>query len=345
MSFSGTADTAFSIPGLVLLAAVALFATGIGTGWVRGWLLRRHILDHPNDRSSHTQPTPRGGGLVVTPVVLLLWLVIAGVRLAGGDEALIHGSLPVIVCASGLLAISWLDDRRSLSARARFSAHIAAAALGLAALPAHNLVFQGWLPWGIDRAVTLVAWVWFINLFNFMDGIDGISGVETFALALGIGVIGGAVYWPWCLVLAGAALGFLVWNWHPAKIFLGDGGSIPLGYLLGWLLIRLAAGGQWAPALILPLYYLADATITLSRRALRGEKIWQAHRQHFYQRASLGRGRHDVVSVAILVGNLALIAAAEAAVYMGSLPGLAAGVIITGLLLALLSRWSCTRKV
>ena len=107
-----------------------------------------------------------------------------------------------------------------------------------------------------------------------------------------------------------AAVGFLRWNWHPARIFLGDVGSVPLGYLLGALLLALAARGLWAPALILPLYYLADASLTLAGRVLRGERFWQAHRQHFYQRALGGRDDHAAVARLVLAGDAALIACA-----------------------------------
>jgi UDP-N-acetylmuramyl pentapeptide phosphotransferase/UDP-N-acetylglucosamine-1-phosphate transferase len=125
-------------------------------------------------------------------------------------------------------------------------------------------------------------------------------------------VRGGCHWWVGWRAPAGAApaAGFLVWNWHPARLFLGDVGSVPLGFALGWLLLHAAIAGYWAAALILPLYYLADATITLGRRALRGAKIWQAHREHFYQRA-VARGRgHDAVVGAIAVGNVVLIGCA-----------------------------------
>ncbi|MEQ8194752.1 MAG: glycosyl transferase, partial [Rhodospirillales bacterium] len=150
---------------------------------------------------------------------------------------------------------------------------------------------------------------------NFMDGIDGIAGVETASLGGGIVAVvllaatDPALAWIGVTLIAGA-LGFLWWNWHPAKIFLGDTGSVPLGFVLGWLLLTLAAEGQWAAAFILPLYYLADATLTLFRRALRGEKFWQAHREHFYQRAAQRGLGHAHVSLAILAGNVGLIALA-----------------------------------
>ncbi len=123
-----------------------------------------------------------------------------------------------------------------------------------------------------------------------MDGIDGISSVETVSIGIGITILAGSLGWEslgqtYSLVLAGAATGFLWWNWQPARVFLGDVGSVPLGFLLGWLLLNLAANGYWLQALILPLYYIADATLTLLERLIRRKKIWEAHRDHYYQQA------------------------------------------------------------
>jgi UDP-N-acetylmuramyl pentapeptide phosphotransferase/UDP-N-acetylglucosamine-1-phosphate transferase len=148
-------------------------------------------------------------------------------------------------------------------------------------------------------------------------------------------LLGSAV--PQASVLAAAAIGFLAWNWHPARIFLGDSGSVPLGYLLGWLLLRLAGEGLWAPALILPAYYWADATLTLLKRAARGEKIWQAHRQHFYQQAVQGGASHAQVAMMIVTANLCLIIAA---LWSRDHPGqaLAAAFFVTAALLLRLYR-------
>lgn len=292
-----------SVPLYAFLASFAL--TGLAVRLVLGYLRHRQILDHPNERSSHTRPTPRGGGLAVTPVILLGWLLL------GATGLMLSGQWVVMGGALALLILSWRDDRVSLPARTRLLVHLAAVAAGLYALPARELIFQGWLPLWADRTLAALLWIWFLNLYNFMDGIDGITGIETLCIA-------GGLWWmsasqPQAAVLAGASVGFLMWNWHPAKIFLGDSGSVPLGYLLGWLLLRMAGDGLWAPALILPAYYLADATITITKRALRREKIWQAHRQHFYQRAVQGGSSHARVSVMILLADLALVEAAHLA--------------------------------
>lgn len=281
---------------------VALAAAGLATGWVRGWLQRRAILDHPNDRSSHNAPTPRGGGVAVVSAALLTWAV-----LGQGREAL-GTAWPIMVIAALLMAVSWIDDRRSLPPGARLVFHVAAAIAGIACMP-EALLFQGLLPPLADHVLAVIAWVWFVNLTNFMDGIDGITGVETASIGLGVAIlslVGQTGPEIEAMALAGAAFGFLIWNWHPARIFLGDVGSVPLGFLLGGLLIGLAGRGEWAAALILPAYYLADATITLVLRLFGGEKVWQAHRRHFYQIAVRGSARHDTVTRRVALCNIVL---------------------------------------
>jgi UDP-N-acetylmuramyl pentapeptide phosphotransferase/UDP-N-acetylglucosamine-1-phosphate transferase len=293
-----------TVPSLAVAAGIGLAVFGAsvgGTYLVLRWLRRHAVLDRPNDRSSHVVPTPRGGGLAVVPIIVLGWAasVVAG---AAWPILLIPASI------AGLLAmLCWRDDLKSLPIRIRLPAQILAVGIGLACLPGAGQVFQGWLPPILDLALSALLWVWFVNLYNFMDGIDGLTGMETAVIGIGLAVIGmaiGGAAPP--LVLAAAALGFLVFNWPPARLFLGDVGSVPLGFLLGYLLLDLASGGAWAAALILPLYYLVDATVTLVRRMIRGEKFWTAHRQHFYQRAVQAGHGHGAVVLRILVANLAL---------------------------------------
>jgi UDP-N-acetylmuramyl pentapeptide phosphotransferase/UDP-N-acetylglucosamine-1-phosphate transferase len=326
----GGAATAFALTGLAAWGTTALALRFLG---------KRAILDRPNERSSHRQPTPRGGGIAVVPVVLAAWMIVGAVSHA----ALLHW---LVVAAAAFLAIvSWLDDVGGLPPAPRFVSHIAAVVIVLAALPAERLVFQGLLPLVLDRLAAGLLWVWFVNLYNFMDGIDGITGVETASLGLGIAAVaalgGGllAAGTPMAalgLTLAAAALGFLGWNWHPARIFMGDVGSVPIGFLAGWLLLAAAASGAWAAALILPAYYLADATITLARRAARLEPVWRAHRQHFYQRAVAGRS-HGAVAAAIGGLNLMLIGLAVTAGH-APLLAVAAAAAATAVFLLVLSR-------
>jgi UDP-N-acetylmuramyl pentapeptide phosphotransferase/UDP-N-acetylglucosamine-1-phosphate transferase len=272
-------------------------------------LRRRAVLDVPNERSSHVVPTPRGGGIAVIGASAMAWLGLVVV-----------GELPtsvaiVALAALGLAAVSWFDDLRGLSPALRLLAQFVAVAAGMWVLP-RGAIFQGWLPHGLDVMAGALLWVWFVNLFNFMDGIDGIDGSEAAAIGLGIVVIASSdpgLAAPAAAII-GAALGFLVWNWTPARIFLGDVGSVPLGYLLGFLLYELALRGEWQAAVILPLYFFADATFTLLHRLLRGERVWQAHREHFYQRAVQHGLGHDAVVLRIIATNLVLIACAWVAV-------------------------------
>ncbi|WP_245978612.1 MraY family glycosyltransferase [Allostella humosa] len=293
-------------PYLVALAALVGLLAWLATGRVTRWLGQRAILDQPNDRSSHQVPTPRGGGLGLLPPVLGGWCLLA---------FLLDGPAMAWAMATGallLMAVSWRDDRGGLPVRLRLLVQLVAVVPVVSLLPAP--IAQGWLPGWLDMALAAVAWVWFVNLYNFMDGIDGISGVETMALGCGLALValatGPADAAGYGLVLAAGAAGFLAWNWHPARVFLGDVGSVPLGYLAGGLLLALAASGQWAAALILPLYYLADATLTLLRRALRAEKVWQAHRQHFYQRATQAGLSHAAVALRVGACDVLLVACA-----------------------------------
>ncbi|MEQ9641965.1 MAG: glycosyltransferase family 4 protein [Alphaproteobacteria bacterium] len=305
----------------VITAATGLFcflASLWSCGLVRRWLLRRAVLDRPNARSSHETPVPRGGGLAVMAPLVLVWLAWA----VAGPMPLELALVPVL--AALLAAFSFVDDLRGLPAWSRLLAQAVAVAPMLLLLPPEMALFQGLLPFPVDRILMGLAWLWFINLTNFMDGIDGISAVEAGTIGLGLlialALIGlyMEVLAPFAAAILGVALGFLYWNRPPARLFLGDVGSIGLGYLIGFLLIALAAAGYWQVALILPAYYLADATITLGRRALKGEKVWRAHREHFYQRAARAMGGHLPVLRVIGCLNLLLVACAA---YAAACPG------------------------
>jgi UDP-N-acetylmuramyl pentapeptide phosphotransferase/UDP-N-acetylglucosamine-1-phosphate transferase len=321
----------------LLLTAIAVFAASwAGSGLMTRWLRHRLILDHPVERSSHARPVPKGGGVAVTAALLLAWLGLALARLAPPETLL------VCCLAFALAALSWLDDVTDLPPALRLTVHLLIATAGLLALPDRGRVFQGLLPPGLDQAATVLLWTWFMNLFNFMDGIDGITAVETSAIGFGLsfvaaltGVASGG-YLLLVVALAAAALGFLPWNWHPARVFLGDVGSVPLGFAAGWLLLLLAGRGFWPSALLLPLYYLADATLTLLLRLARGEAIWRAHKSHFYQRALAPDGDHAAVAIWILAGDLGLIGAAVIALWRPG-PALAFGGAITAALLLTLA--------
>lgn len=296
---------------IVILATGTALATSAMVWLVRGQLLRHDILDRPNARSSHDVPTPRGGGIGIMSVLLPVWIAIA---FAVPSEPGITARWVIPLAAIALASISWIDDLRTLGALPRLGVQLVTAIAGVLVLP--GPVFQGLLPAWLDATIAAIGWIWFVNLFNFMDGIDGITAVEALGIGGGIALLGflvvdsqTALAWHG-LVIAAAAAGFLVWNWHPARIFLGDIGSIPLGYLLGWLLLSLAVSGHLQAAIILPLYYLVDATITLLHRLKRGEKVWRAHREHYYQKAVQNGRSHAQVSGAVALTNMGLVALA-----------------------------------
>jgi len=319
-----------SIAQALIIAAVAV-ATFVATGALLPFLRARAILDHPNERSSHDTPTPKGGGLALMTGVLAAWVAV-GLYLESGT--FLTWALPGVALL--LAGLSWIDDLRALPVVIRFAVQIAAVTAILLLRPMPEAFFQGLLPPLMDTFVAGLLWVWFINLFNFMDGIDGITGIETIIIGVGVALIGEG---PTALlggILASAAAGFLKWNWHPAKVFMGDVGSIPLGFLLGWLLLNMAGDGHWAAAIILPAYYLADATITLIRRALKGEKVWQAHRQHFYQQAVQRGISHANVAAGVAVVGAMLINLAWLAEHGWALQALSVALGLTLIFLFLL---------
>ncbi|GIK99602.1 MAG: glycosyl transferase [Alphaproteobacteria bacterium] len=330
---------AWLIAALLVLAAVAAL-----TGLVLRWLERRAVLDHPGPRSSHELPTPRGGGIAVLAVLLPAWAVLA--LLEGGAAA--GRTWPVLAAALLLAAVSWVDDLRPLSAAWRLPVHVLAVAIGSIAA-GEDMVFQGLLPGWLDLLAAGLFWLWFLNLFNFMDGIDGISGTEAMSVGAGLALVllvapgtGGDAL-PLAgfgLTLAAAAAGFLWWNRPPARLFLGDVGSIPLGFLMGWLLLEAARGGAWAAALILPAFYLVDASWTLAVRLARGISPLEPHAEHVYQRAVREKGRsHGQVVAALAVANLALIALALGAEREGErLAALAGAAAVVALLIRRLLR-------
>jgi UDP-N-acetylmuramyl pentapeptide phosphotransferase/UDP-N-acetylglucosamine-1-phosphate transferase len=278
-----------------------------------GWLQHRAVLDIPNDRSSHTDVTPRGGGIATTAGLLfgsIIWLII--------DPSEFFAL--ALIAMTVLALVSWFDDRRGgLPVRLRLGVQMLSVGLVLALVPDFASVTQGLVPVWLERIVLFFAWIWFTNLFNFMDGINGITGVEMAGIGFGAVLVAAwhnaEILDAPALIVAAAALGFLPWNWGRAKVFLGDVGSVPAGYLIGFLLLLLAFSGDWAAALILPMYYWVDATVTLLRRLMRREKIWQAHRSHFYQQGARKLGSHAAVAGRIAVLNLLLIVLAVASTY------------------------------
>lgn len=268
------------IPVLVaLLVSIAVIALILRVG-------RAMPLDHPNYRSLHSSPIPRVGGIGVMCGVAAGWLLANGPGLG-----------VVLTTALGLSAVSLIDDFRGLPVALRFAVQFAAAyVLVDVVLPAGS----GWLVSGI--AILVVVWT--CNLYNFMDGSDGLAG----GMALfGFGAYGVAASMgqDWTLAVAAwtvaaAAAGFLLFNFHPARVFLGDAGSVPLGFVaaaLGLAGMVREIWPIWFPLLVFS-PFLVDATTTLFRRLLRGEKVWHAHHEHYYQRmVRSGLGHRDTALI------------------------------------------------
>jgi UDP-N-acetylmuramyl pentapeptide phosphotransferase/UDP-N-acetylglucosamine-1-phosphate transferase len=308
-----------SIPFWVASLAIAVAAAVLVYGLIAlaiGWL-DRHAKAELTTRSSHAKPTPQGGGVIVVPVAL----AVAGIAFAIGGTVPAGGILYAItigVLVLALTIVGFVDDMRDLGVAPRLVAQLIAVAIAVALLPAELRVFPPSVPIWIERLILIGCGLWFVNLVNFMDGIDLISVVETVAVTLGIALLAAfgiipAAYGYAAVALLGAMIGFSFWNAPPARLFLGDAGSIPIGLLLAMLLINVAGTNAWAAAVILPLYYLADASVTLLRRLLRGERVWQAHREHFYQQAT--RSGFTVTGV---VGRIAVLDALLIALAVGS---------------------------
>jgi UDP-N-acetylmuramyl pentapeptide phosphotransferase/UDP-N-acetylglucosamine-1-phosphate transferase len=250
--------------------------------------LKRYALAKPNARSSHLTPTPQGGGIAVVAATLVTLGIVLEFFSPGASAAT---PLPVIAAAAVVMAcLGAIDDVRPLPVGARLLLQAVVIAGVLYAMPEDLRVIQS-LPWWLERCLLLIGGLWFVNLVNFMDGLDWMTVAEVIPLTATMIVLGLAGALPYygtvlSLALGGAMIGFAYFNRPTARIFLGDVGSLPIGLMLGVLLLLVAGGGHLVAALIMPLYYLADATITLVRRLMRSEPILQAHRSHFYQRAT-----------------------------------------------------------
>lgn len=328
-----------------LLIAVAAAAIAALLCVVLRPLLLRYALARPNARSSHRVPTPQGGGIAVLAgafLVLSPALLLAPIP---GSEG-----ISVVVLAAVLLAtVGAVDDIRPLPASLRLVLQAACVWLVLAHAAPDLRLFPEALPLWLERVLALLAGVWFVNLVNFMDGIDWITvaGLVPLCAALALaGVFGGldpASGWL-AAALCGGLLGFAPFNRPVARLFLGDVGSLPLGLLAAYLLYRLAGTGALAAALILPLYHIMDATLTLLRRLARRERIWEAHRSHFYQQATTNGYSVSEIVARVAGLNLLLVALAAASIAWPSLPVQLSCVLVALLLATLLLRQFSRRR-
>jgi UDP-N-acetylmuramyl pentapeptide phosphotransferase/UDP-N-acetylglucosamine-1-phosphate transferase len=266
--------------------------------WAIRPLLLRYALARPNARSSHHIATPQGAGIAVIAATL----AIAGVVLACTGTT---SNFPAALFAATLFiaAVGFADDMKPIQVLPRLLLQTMAVGVIVLASPA-DLRIAPILPLWIERGMVLLAGLWFINLVNFMDGLDWMTVAEVVPITAALALLGlyGELPLTATIVaaaLCGAMIGFAPFNRPVATIFLGDVGSLPIGLLLGWCLLQLAFDHHLAAALLLPLYYLADATVTLLRRMMRREPFWVAHRSHFYQRAT-----DNGVSVMQVVGEV-----------------------------------------
>ncbi len=315
--------------------AVAL-AAAAAAGWIGGWpalaaailsavlvqaampLFRRYAMARPNARSSHREPIPQGGGGAVAAAALV---TLAGAALLQPGPMAGVGALAAVAAGVILLAlIGAADDIRNLPVLPRLGGQLLAVAMAVAALRfAGGPVLP--LPLPLELIALTVAGTWFVNLTNFMDGIDGITLAGFMPLAAGATMVAGlagggpaAVLGP---VFLGALAGFVGFNLPKARLFLGDVGSLPIGLIGGALLMAIAQHGAFAAAVILPLYHFADATSTLLGRMARRERVFEPHRQHAYQRAVDGGWSHGRVSLIVLALNILLVGLALATLGQG----------------------------
>ncbi|MGC1445949.1 MAG: glycosyltransferase family 4 protein [Xanthobacteraceae bacterium] len=301
-------------------------------------VFKRYALARPNARSSHTVPTRQGGGIAVVAATIVVSI---GILHTASDEA---GTIPLAIVFSAVVLIAFVGTVADIHPNyvvPRFLLQAVAVAAVIFSLPDELRVAPS-LPWWVERALLVFVGLWFVNLVNFMDGLDWMTVAEVVPVSAAVAAIGlQDMLPPWAIVvsfaLCGAMIGFAFFNRPVARLFLGDVGSLPIGLMLGWLLVLVAGNGAPVAAILLPLYYLADATITLLRRIFNGEKIWQAHRSHFYQRAT----DHGLTVIAIVrrvfVVNLLLAALALATVLRPSreldIGALIAGAVLVAWLL------------
>ncbi|MGB6756398.1 MAG: glycosyltransferase family 4 protein [Xanthobacteraceae bacterium] len=328
-------DDAITIPAAIVVSAMLMCIALII--FLRP-VFKRYALARPNARSSHTIATRQGGGIAVVAATIV---VSVGILYTASDEA---GTIPLAIVFSAIVLIAIVGTvadiypdyvvPRSLLQAIAVAAVIFSLPDGLRVAPL--------LPWWVERALLVFGGLWFVNLVNFMDGLDWMTVAEVVPVSAAVAAIGlQDMLPPWAIVvslaLCGAMIGFAFFNRPVARLFLGDVGSLPIGLMLGWLLVLVAGNGAPVAAILLPLYYLADATITLLRRVLNGEKVWQAHRSHFYQRAT----DHGLTVIQIVrrvfVVNLLLAALALATVLRPSrefdIGALTAGAVLVAWLL------------
>lgn len=333
---------------LTALTILASFVAAVAATWVvRNWLKRQSVVDAPGDRSLHKHDTVTGGGLAISLVLVVLWICL---RMNGVNLSPVL-LLPVIA----FTVIGMLDDIYNLYWLQKLSLQLAAAALFVILFGSFTklemfgfVVATEWL-----LAPVSVAWiVGFVNIYNFMDGIDGLAGSYGALCACVLGVwlalMGDPDAFLFLCGLMAACLGFLIWNWAPAKIFLGDTGSMMLGGTLATVSVMAQREHDIPLSAIVLLFavFIGDTAYTLIRRGLRREKIWQAHREHLYQRAVRSGLTHSFVTGMILL--ISLVTCLFASLEMGRVGPrtlwLASSLAVLGLAMALVRKRELRRS-
>lgn len=299
----------------IIVFSVAFLLSYSGIEIFRRWTLKRGVFDIPNERSSHSVPTPRGGGLIIVAVSLIGYIIAVNLNNVQISWGYFAGAILIAT-------VSWLDDLLSIRFGWRLLVHIAAAILVVSSvgfIRSVEVPFYGSsIGLGNAGSVLTVIWiVWMVNAYNFMDGIDGIAGMQAVVAAVAWTLFAWmfnyqAIY-IYCGIAAAACLGFLIHNWHPAKIFMGDVGSAFLGFTFAVLpLIAFDQDGGniqllTSGAVVFVWFFLFDAAMTFLLRLMRGKKVWEAHRDHLYQKMVISGMRHSTVT--LIYGSAAAILA------------------------------------
>ena len=326
-------------PVLASWVAITVASASLSGGliYILRPLLVRYLLAHPNARSSHASATPQGAGLGVIAALLGVSVIAGLLGVLTPPPSLI----PILAGAAVLTVIGALDDAHALAVSWRLLAQALVAGAIVFSLPQTVHLLPGILPVEVERALLVLGVIGFVNAVNFLDGLDWMTVAQVVPITLGIVVLCALGVVPenigiLALVLFGATLGFAVFNKHPARVFLGDAGSLPIGLVLAYLLIYVAEA-HLVSAILLALYTLADSVLTFSRRLINGERVLQAHRTHFYQRAvanglTVPQVTARVFWLGIWLASLA-IGAALSRTYTFDATALLLGLAGTGLLL------------
>jgi UDP-N-acetylmuramyl pentapeptide phosphotransferase/UDP-N-acetylglucosamine-1-phosphate transferase len=338
--------------GIQLALFIGAFAASVvGVGLFRRWSRGRKLYDVPNERSSHTIPTPRGGGLVIVLVCLSLYLVIGGIFHLPFSWGYFCGALLVAV-------VSWIDDLYSLPFWSRLLVHLAAAAILISDVGFWSGLFipmtATTLPLGNVLGLLLtVGWiVWFLNAYNFMDGIDGIAALQAAVAGVGWAVLASFLNLESTHLLSGivaaSSVGFLIHNWQPARIFMGDVGSAFLGFTLAAMpLVARAEARREIPvlpivAVLFVWFFVFDTIFTFIKRLIARRRVWEAHREHIYQKLTIEGWPHAPVTLLYNSGAAVLVVMVLLSVMLSGIYPLLTFLSLT--LLTLLTAYAGVRK-